>query len=427
MLAWFSSIKEPPRLGCMANLVTSKRFEFFTLLVIFLNSAQTIIYTNWQMEHLDTKRPTYMLATEACFTTFYTFELLLRLLVHRLYFFWNGEAAWNWFDSLLVGLSLFDACFIHIRPQSGGFINTGFIRLVRILKLVKILRFFRVLHFVSELRLMMQCVLGSLSSLMWAFILLGLITLVFAIVFVQQLSLFVIESASRITDKDKHKILEQFGSVQLALLSLFQGISGGQDWSEFYTTVNHAGPMISAVFIVYMLFIWLSVTNIITSLFVDKATKLAKPDLEDLLLEKRQEDVTQAAELTELFLSMDENRSGTLTFDEFDRSMKDIRITSFFDINGLSINHASLFFKMLASLTESHQIHLDTFVSGCLRMKGMASNIDVITLLYQTRLIADQMSAYFYETRNEFKELLQDVKSRATGTEFENSIDHVSL
>jgi len=246
-------------------------------------------------------------------------------------------------------------------------------------------------------------------------------------VFVQQLSLFVIESASRITDKDKHKILEQFGSVQLALLSLFQGISGGQDWSEFYTTVNHAGPMISAVFIVYMLFIWLSVTNIITSLFVDKATKLAKPDLEDLLLEKRQEDVTQAAELTELFLSMDENRSGTLTFDEFDRSMKDIRITSFFDINGLSINHASLFFKMLASLTESHQIHLDTFVSGCLRMKGMASNIDVITLLYQTRLIADQMSAYFYETRNEFKELLQDVKSRATGTEFENSIDHVSL
>jgi len=294
-----------------------------------------------------------------------------------------------------------------------GFINTSFLRIIRILKLVKILRFFRVLQFVSELRLMLQCVMGSISSLLWSFILLALFTVVFAILFVQQMSLYLIEHGSTMT-QEGDLIRQDFGSVEHTVLSLFQGISGGQDWGVYYQTLKKAGALTSTIFIIYMLFIWLSVTNIITSLFVEKAMKLARPDMEELLLEKRKDDLKSACELRDLFTSMDENDSGILTLDEFEHSIKDVKIASYFDFKGLSLTHASMFFKMLASLNDTHQIDVDTFVQGCLKMKGMASNIDVIVLQYQTRLLAERFNEHVRVSKKEMKTIMEEMQPKVS-------------
>jgi len=410
LFAMIETLKEPVRVGVCADFVQSKSFEAFTLFVIMLNSLYTLYDTNWQMSRLRETRPTVMLVMEVGFTCFYTFELGIKLNVHRLFFFCNSEMGWNLFDILLVFLSIFDT-FLTLFISQDGIINTGFVRIVRILKIVKIFRFFRVLQFVTELRLMFQCVMGSISSLIWSFTLLGVITVVFAILFVQQLSLHVIENGSQLTVAQKASIQDTFGSVQLAVLTLFQAISGGEDWNTFYRIVAEAGDLSCFTFIIYVLFIWLSVENIITSIFVDKAMKLAKPDLDDLLLEKRKDDLLAACELRDLFLSIHGRTSGTLTLAEFEESLQDIRITSYFDLKGLSITHASLFFRMLASLNDTHEIDVETFVAGCLRMKGMASNIDVIALLYQSRLMSEKMRDNFQKSRNEVRQLRLDIKN----------------
>jgi len=403
------ALEEPIRVGPLATFVQSKEFEAFTLFVILLNSLYTLYDTNWQMSRLVETRPAVMTAVEVAFTIFYTCELAAKIQVHRLYFFCNSEMGWNIFDAILVLLSIFDT-LITLFVSHDGIINTGFVRIVRILKIVKIFRFFRVLQFVTELRLMFQCVMGSISSLIWSFTLLGVITLVFAILFVQQLSLHVIGDSQRMTEEEKMAVKATFGSVELAVLTLFQGISGGEDWSVFYRIVGGAGTLSSATFIVYVLFIWLSVENIITSIFVDKAMKLAKPDLDDLLLEKRKDDLLAACELKDLFMSIHGRDSGSLSLDEFEESLKDVRITSYFELKGLSITHASLFFRMLASLNDTHEIDVETFVSGCLRMKGLASNIDVIALLYQSRLMSEKMQEYFHRSRDELRQLRFDMK-----------------
>jgi len=139
--------------------------------------------------------------------------------------------------------------------------------------------------------------------------------------------------------------------------------------------------------------------------------KFATPDMEEQLLEKRKDDLKSACELKQLFMSMDENQSGTLTLDEFERSMKDVKITSYFDLKGLSVSHASMFFKMLASLNESHQIDIDTFVTGCLRMRGAASNIDMIALLFQTRLLTQNLGGHIRSSRQEMTQLLLQLQA----------------
>ena len=40
---------------------------------------------------------------EVLLASFYVVELVLKLMVHRLFFFWNSEMSWNCFDFMCLG------------------------------------------------------------------------------------------------------------------------------------------------------------------------------------------------------------------------------------------------------------------------------------------------------------------------------------
>eukprot|EP00438_Fugacium_kawagutii_P004611 Skav229002 [mRNA] locus=scaffold127:334407:334853:+ [translate_table: standard] len=122
-------------------------------------------------------------AIELLLASFYVIELALKLLVHRLYFFCNDEMAWNIFDFILVVFTVVENILVF-----GSGVNLGFLRLLRLCKIVKILRVFRTLRFFSELRLMLDCVLGSLKNCFWCLMMLLFVVYLFALLLQQGLS-----------------------------------------------------------------------------------------------------------------------------------------------------------------------------------------------------------------------------------------------
>ena len=65
--------------------------------------------------------------------------------------------------------------------------------------------------------------------------------------------------------------------------------------------------------------------NILTGIFLEKATAAAQPDRESLALEQRRNNDRIAQELLELLVEMDKDDSGTVTLEEFSANLNGLR------------------------------------------------------------------------------------------------------
>merc|ERR1711959_690302 len=96
---------------------------------------------------------------------------------------------WNIFDLFLVAFSILDLSKNYILGNGGAQSQSGrtmlFFRLFRLFKVAKVLRLVRALRFFHELRLMVDCVLNSFSSLFWCLTLIGFMLYMFSLIFVQ--------------------------------------------------------------------------------------------------------------------------------------------------------------------------------------------------------------------------------------------------
>jgi|ERR1712216_635713 len=135
-----------------------------------------------QMKYLEEQPTSYGKVCEQVFLGFYTIELMLKIAVHRLYFFCNDEMSWNIFDFVLVLQALMDEIMLLFLEGDGS--SLTFARMLKILKLAKIFRMLRALRFLKELRVMVQSLVGSAMSMIWSFVLMSLILYLFSMVFV---------------------------------------------------------------------------------------------------------------------------------------------------------------------------------------------------------------------------------------------------
>jgi len=383
-LMWFSNIEEPPRSGFLANIVLSRAFDIFTTCIICCNTLATVMDTNWQMQNQSYNLPYAMQAAEVAFTACYFAEVLLKIMVHRCYYFLNKECKWNAFDFVLAVLGVVDVLLTLF--SSTAFASPLFMRFLRLLRVLKkVSRVVRLLQFFTDLRLIMQCVIGSFFSLFWSIVLLVMVLLVFSMIFVQQLTSAMVEKPSAFTPEEHQSIHDRFGSVQVGVFSLFQCVAGGTDWADCYDAVKLAGQLNSFIFIVLIVLMWLSLTNIITSIFVDKAMSVAQPQKDELMLSRRRADLASAGELRELFSQIDHNHSNTVTKKELQESMKDVRLATYFELKGLDVQDIEMFCDLLADMSGNDEIDADTFIAGCLRMKGVATSMDLLGLHHELR------------------------------------------
>mmetsp|Transcript_126150 Transcript_126150/g.315321 ORF Transcript_126150/g.315321 Transcript_126150/m.315321 type:complete len:581 (-) Transcript_126150:341-2083(-) len=294
-LVWWWGLEEPKRTSVLARFLASQIFSNLVATVICANSIVSAAIVNHDIHRQNT--PITLQVFDACFVTFFTVEVVLKLWVHGLYFFIGSEAGWNTFDFALASLSMLQLS-LDVASQAHEAYKTNFLRLIRLLRLTRALRGLQVFRAFSELRVILRCVISSFSSMFWSFIMLAFTIFLFSLLILQTLqtdfqahhdsrnSMSMVDAndvqqaveasiGQSAVDTDTQALMDNFGSVQQTMLSLYISSMGGQDWKFYLDMIPQDSTKV--IFVLYIFFFHVTVLNILTGLYVDSALRFAAP------------------------------------------------------------------------------------------------------------------------------------------------------
>jgi len=317
------------------------------------------------------------------FTVIFAVELAVRLCVQRLDFCRARGWQWNIADAIVVVVSLVEEATL----ASAG-LDFKYIRLLRLSRLVRTLRIVRTLPVFCTLRTMLNAIMNSAGSLIWAMVLIWFTMFLFAVAFTQGATQYA-ENPS--AGEDQMELLDTFfSSLGMTLLTLFMCITGGLSWWEIINVLLQIHGLFAVLFGFYISLMVLALLNIVTGIFVNDALELAQLD-RDLMarfeLEKREADMEKFGSI---FSAVDTSKTGKVTLEEFLLHKEKSGVKALFTVLGLDVSDWIAFFEAL-DVGGNGELNLEDFVMGCMNLRGSAKTLDMVTLMSNNHKIQDQL------------------------------------
>jgi len=338
--------------------------------------------------------------------------------VQGLFFFMGSDMHWNLFNLCLVVISAWDNFFVFfLADYDVGNASPTVLRSLRILKMVRVLRMLRLVHCFSRLRLLLESIIGSFVHLFFAFVMLALTLGLFSVLFVQNVANFIGDQDGNVDLDTLNKLRSSYGSVGVTMLSLWESVSGGRLWYTHYEVLIPTGPGNCLFFICFIGFMQITVANVLTAMIVENTLQIAHPDTHTKAQVQRRQERSDAQELKRLCVLMDIDNSGTITKEELDQLLTNPQLRSYFTVLGLDIRNISDFFCMFGLGGGSNEMDINTFVEGCMYMRGHASGIVQQNLLHETRLVHKGQQELYFKIIDRLSALNEKVNVMARGTE----------
>ena len=192
-------------------------------------------------------------------TYIFAMEILLKLAVYRLQFF---KAGWNWFDFVVVGISLI--------PGAGAF---------SVLRALRVLRVLRLLHIVPVMRRITEALLKALPGMGAIVAVLALVTYVAAVM-----------ATNMYGNTETEEVQELFGDLPRSALSLFQVMTmDGWRFEVMQKVIDDGHPMAWLFFMIFIFVASFAILNLFIALVVDSLAAEQKAVLEEGLEELEEE------------------------------------------------------------------------------------------------------------------------------------------
>ena len=163
-------------------IVASPGFEWFCASLILLCALLIGTEANWNIQNIGINPPEIFRILNATFNFLFALELVLRVLVDGLSFFsfYNPSIHWNLMDAALVSVAVVEEIIlVMVAASAESSLDLSGLKVLRMLRLARILRIVKVVRFFSELRIMVNGVIGSARSLCWALLLIMLVNFLF--------------------------------------------------------------------------------------------------------------------------------------------------------------------------------------------------------------------------------------------------------
>jgi len=314
------------------------------------------------------------------FCFMFAIELLCRMLAYGRNFFKEAGLMWGVFDCTVVGLQVVEelmqtiASLLQEEGTGTGAGNISFFRVMRILRLIRVLRIIRIIRFMDELRTLVVSIMNSMRSLFWTLMLLLLGIYVVGIYFTQLVLDYRIEGAD-ISDQATIDLKTYFGSLSPSMLSLYQAMSGGIDWYDLSTPLLHISAIQGVLFVLYIAFTVLALTNVVTGVFVEGALKSAKQEEEDVMMDTLRRMFWEAGDEIS-------DHAGTLSRDQFKERLGNPKLSTYLQSINVDPKEANMLFTLMDD-DNSGMIDYAEWVNGCMRIRGAARAIDTILLLHE--------------------------------------------
>lgn len=294
---------------------------------------------------------------ELVFLAIYGFEIFIRIAA----FGWENLSdpnlsGWFIFDVTVVTFSAFDVIGLtDLLPATGSVVV---LRVVRLCKLVRIVRLFR---FCNELLLLVSSLFTALKTVVWMWVLLGLVIYVFSILFCNELG-----------HQYPNDVLiqEWWGSVIRSCFSLF-AILTLETWVDLARHIWDSAPLMLVLMVIFISITTYAIVNVVVAVIVQHVVDaaLSRQDETYKRLEDELQEKTEA--LAEVFSSADADEDGSLTKREFNQAIENPEIQRL-------LRNMDLDMRDLSSLFDQIDINGDgtlctrEFVQGVLQVRGPA-------------------------------------------------------
>ena len=192
-------------------------------------------------------------------TYVFALEILLKLIVYRVQFFRVG---WNWFDFIVVGISLV--------PGGSAF---------SVLRALRVLRVLRLLHIVPVMKRITEALLKALPGMGAIVAVLALVTYVAAVM-----------ATNMFGNTETEEVRQLFGDLPSSALSLFQVMTmDGWRFEVMQKVIDDGHPMAWLFFLIFIFVASFAILNLFIALVVDSLAAEQKAVLEEGLEELEEE------------------------------------------------------------------------------------------------------------------------------------------
>ncbi|CAK0898532.1 unnamed protein product [Prorocentrum cordatum] len=364
------------------NLTSSSHFETVVAVSIISNAVATGWNSDWVMRNLGSDRPMFFIVLDWVFLSVFMLELLFRMVAEWGHFFHYRAKMfkWNIFDTIIIALT-----FLNNAEILG--VRFSVVRVFRVLRLVRLIRVVRLMDCFRELRMMVDGILNCGKVLLWAFLLLVLVTFTYAVVCLEFISewLAQVEQDMRVSTAGSGLaeqetitfVKDNYQSLPYSVYTLFKAVSGGVNWSELVEPLADVDLILVCTFPFFIGVTVYCVLNIVTASFVEAAARSSK-DEQANALEIISERKRWIKDITDIFKRHDADSCGFLDFEEFSSIMTDWRTQAAFTDMGidLSFQQAKDLFKLF-DWDGDGQIDINEFAQGVHHLRGPARSLDV--------------------------------------------------
>jgi len=371
----------------MEALLTSESFDYWLGGLIVLNAVVIGMETQYMAAHWCTELPPFYRIVDWCFCFIFLVEVVMRLCCGGCGFFVEPGWMWNVFDLMVVILQIFDEGIRHVTVtdirqkgaeelKDAAASQLGSMRVLRLFRLLRLLRLTRMLYLLGGLRMLVVSIADSLRSLAWTLCLLFALTYVFGVFCTQLVTDYKVQHTDSAAREEMEDLLYYFGSLDRAMLCLYETISEGLHWSEVVKPLmEQCGEWLALIFVIYMSFTLFALMNVVTGVFCESAIRTAEEDKKQVLMQQMQT----------MFVEADDDGSGTISLEEFEGHLKDPQMLSYLKAIDVNPEEARHLFAILDT-DGSGEIEAEVLVNGCLRLQGSAKAIELAAFMQEHKV-----------------------------------------
>jgi len=326
-------------------------------------------------------------------------ELVLKLAAYKVRgFFCGPDRYWNAFDCAIVGVSVFELVVeitMSIAFTELGETDPNQLRFLRVMKIARALRGVRVmrlLRYVSSLRAILFSISSTLGSLFWTLVLLQILFYCFGVLVAQIVNDHCRYLYLGAGNESCELVLLQFwGSVPEAMLTLFLAISGGLSWNDAFVPLRKVSEIAAVFMILYIVIAVFAVLNVVTGVFCNTAIENAKADKDIAIMKQMQKHRAQVESLRSVFNDIDCNQSKLVSVAELEEACaRDEKFRSFLESMDISTKDIWTLF-MIIDADESGEISMDEFVAGCMQLEGPAKSLHLARMRHENKVLQHEL------------------------------------
>lgn len=246
--------------GPIQRLIDGVWFRNVVTGLIVINAIILGVLT---MDSLPANLRQTLILIDTTITYLFAAEILLKLMVFRLDFFRSG---WNWFDFVVVGVSLV--------PGGEG---------LSVLRALRVMRVLRLLHIVPMMKRITEALLKALPGMGAILAVLALLTYVWAVM-----------ATNMYGNTETEEVLQLFGDLPKSAFTLFQVMTmDGWRFEVVQKVIDDGHPYAWVFFLSFIFLASFAVLNLFIALIVE-ALQAEQEALQEEQIDALEEDAEEA-------------------------------------------------------------------------------------------------------------------------------------